>query len=247
VKIAVASIVYRWCDPQHAANLFELVLQPNVGLIHRGGDELIDRARSIAATRFLLETDADVLFSVDADVVFQPSDAIALCRQALDYSIVGGLYTTRYEQLCIPAVRPFPNRPFIAGADPTPIQVPSAATGFLAVHRRVLEAMVAQDDLPLTTSDDHPPFYPFYLPVVSETQGWLGEDFSFCLRAQRAGFETYLNPSVVVKHVGSKTFHLEDGLPRPPRTEVPAIRVTMGDDGGFQLVPVPLEAVRQPA
>ena len=87
-----------------------------------------------------------------------------------------------------------------------------AATGFLAVARRVFERMAR--DLPLCNQKDSIPMYPFYTPFVDKDDSgdpvYLSEDWAFCEQARRLGFGVWANPTVNLIHVGSHHYQLED-------------------------------------
>jgi hypothetical protein len=228
-------MTFRWAPVHHVVDLFHLMMAPDVTLINRHGDELIERARSIAATRFLLETDADVLFSLDSDISFSAEQVFQVCEQAMTHSIVGGLYPTRSTTRCRPAFQLLPDVPVIVGDDPTPIPVRSVGTGFLATHRRVFEAILQATGMQLQQCEGDRPFYPFYFPMVrprGATWEWVGEDFSFNHRAADAGFKTYLNPAVRLKHYGERAFEFADIAPGPFNYPV---RLSLGDDGMLKM------------
>ena len=60
------------------------------------GDALIERSRSILASKFL-KMDDDILLFVDDDIFFQSEDAIKICKEAVELGIVGGCYVTKSE------------------------------------------------------------------------------------------------------------------------------------------------------
>jgi hypothetical protein len=239
VKLCIASVTYHGCDPDHALSVFELLMQPGVSIIYRGDDGILERARSIVATRFLQETDADVLLSIDADIIFRAADAVAIGQQAITHSMVGGIYTMRTPHGPWPVMRMYRDEPVVLSDDPTPIRVPAVGTGFLATHRRVFEAMIDRAGLQLQQSEGASPFYPFYLYAPAQVNGrwqWLGEDIAFCELARRAGFDTYVNPAIRLQHVGRKAFTLDDMLPRSEPRLQGAARLAAQPDGSWQLV-----------
>jgi hypothetical protein len=116
-------------------------------------------------------------------------------------------------------MRTFPTSHFEEGVrvtfanDPTPIPIQWAATGCLAVHRRVFEAMAETMPL-LHEADGERAFYPFYQTMIyDDPQGGkllLSEDYAFCQRAKELGFQSYVNPAVRIAHMGQYAHRLED-------------------------------------
>ena len=215
MQFCVGTISYRGCHPSHAMSMLRLISEASFSTyLHRRGDWLVERARSIVATHFLTETTADVLLWIDSDIVFEPKDAVEICEQAMDYSVIGGLYMMRHAEQVSPAARV--QEPMALEGRPRPVRADWVGTGFLAAHRRVFEALVQRDDMVPCRSADDPPFWPFYYPMMPERDGsrlWLGEDVSFCHRAREAGFEVYVNPAIQVTHMGGREYRVADMVP----------------------------------
>jgi hypothetical protein len=98
--------------------------------------------------------------------------------------------------------------------DPTPVPVQWIASGCVAVHRRVFEAMAETMPL-LHESDGIRAFYPFYQSMHYDAGGEIGkillsEDYAFSERAKALGFTCYINPAIRIGHVGPYTYRLED-------------------------------------
>lgn len=194
-------------------SLVPLLREPNVEYAPQTGDALIERARGISATYFLDQSDADVYLSIDSDITgFTVEDTLALCKQAMTHDIVAAAYVTRS------ANRSFPTSYYEEGVrvehgfDHTPVPIKWAATGFLAVHRRVFEKLA--QDLPLLHASAPTRFYPFFQTLIYEDSTTepilLSEDYAFCERARQAGFSVYLDPAVRIGHIGSYVYRLED-------------------------------------
>jgi hypothetical protein len=217
-SIYVGAVVGRSYEPEHVACLMRLLRHPNVQYDRQHGDALIERSRSIVATRFLERSEAEVLLHLDSDIVFRAEDALQICQQALTHNLVAGIYFTRSSRDCHSTSWLGYERLHL-GDDPTPVPIRYAATGFLAAHRRVFERLAARPDLPLCHPDEVWRFYPFYLPmIVDNDRGQpvlLSEDFAFCERARQEGFSVYANPAVRLGHVGTYTYRLDDARRRP--------------------------------
>ena len=200
----------------HLKSLVPLLRMPNVEYAPMTGDALVERARSISATYFLRKSDADVHLSIDSDITdFRVEDVLKICEQAASHDIVAAVYITRAAKRTFPATFFQDGLRVEMAFDPTPVPVQWAATGFLAVHRRVFERLTK--DLPLLhKGDGDRAFYPFYLPLVYDDPDagpiLLSEDYAFCERAKQAGFGVWINPAVRLGHIGQYVYRLENML-----------------------------------
>ena len=196
-------------------NLVPLLRQPGVEYAPMTGDALIERARSVSATWFLENSTADIHLSIDSDITgFTVEDTMAMCELAMEHGIVGASY------VCRSAARTFPASYYADGVrvehafEHKAVPIKWAATGFLAVHRRVFESL--KEDLPLLHPADERHFYPFYQTMIYDRDDidngpiLLSEDYAFCERARQKGFGVYLDPAVRLGHIGSYIYRLED-------------------------------------
>ena len=152
------------------------------------------------AVRAFLESTTEYLLFVDTDIVFQAHQVYQLLDAAdpVERPIVSGLYFTymddgriypvwheRYEDGTLGTVRKI---------SPEITELVGTGMGFCIIHRRVLEAMrearprhrwawFAHDEMDYGTE------------IMS-----LGEDLTFCLRAEKLGFKTYGHGGVIVEH-----------------------------------------------
>lgn len=198
---------YRTVNAETMTSIFALCASNTVGWRQRTkiGDALIARSRSIIVTRWWHETNDDVLLMVDDDIVFTPADAdrvAELCRGGLD--IVCGAYPVHDGGHM--ACRFFPGTGVVSFGPKQPVvEIEYAATGFVAVHRKVVDALVA--DLPLCHANQPWGFYPLFQAsmVYNDAAGvheWLSEDWGLCQRAREHGFRVWLDPQTVLTHLG---------------------------------------------
>jgi hypothetical protein len=168
----------------------------------KGGDALIARSRSILLTDWWRSTADTVALFVDDDIAFRPQDAerlVQLCRDGLD--IVCGAYPVRDGEHLACRLRPG-TRDVTFGPGAAPLEIAYAATGFMAVSRRVVDALVK--DLPLCWAHEAP-FYPLFVPHTVQRLGdgaheMLSEDWNFSAVARKAGFGVWLDPQTVLEH-----------------------------------------------
>ncbi len=179
------------------------------------GDALLTRSRSILAYNWWIDTGDDVFLMIDDDIDFSKQDAdraIAYCRDG--YDIVCGGYPVRDASHL--ALRWLPSTTGQIHFGPPgidedgiqhtqePIEIMYAATGFMAVHRRVLDGMAKS--LPLVNSGA-----PWYVPFFQELFRYdeqidgileLSEDWGFCALARDAGFKVWVDPQAILSHEG---------------------------------------------
>jgi SAM-dependent methyltransferase len=173
-------------------------------VITKTGDALVSRARSVAASRWLQETDDDVFLMVDDDITFQPEVAEQVVRLARERDIACAGYPVRSGQHLALRGLEGPNIDIGFGPAEQPLEIQYAATGFLAVHRRVLEQLAKT--LTLCHEDQPWAFYPFFLPMLVEIDGvmvYLSEDWAFSERARAAGFKVWLDPAARIGHLAT--------------------------------------------
>lgn len=133
------------------------------------------------------------IFWIDSDIEWKPEDFLALLESDLD--IVSGLY--QLDPMGTVAVN-YPNE----GGVPTrvnkvefifhdaPVEVGGVGFGFLAVKQGVFEKMERPWFLINRVKWD----------PEKDLRVNVGEDYSWCANASRAGFKIFVDPLVKVKH-----------------------------------------------
>jgi SAM-dependent methyltransferase len=170
--------------------------------VYMGGEAGIHRARNIAASRWYQETADDVFVMLDDDVTFTPADIehlVAQCRAGHD--VICAAYPVRDGGHL--ALRQQPGELWFGDGQP-PIEIDYMATGFVAVHRRVIEAMVKT--LPHCHAGTPFAHWPMFTFETIETEdGWehLSEDYTFSRLARQLGFSIWLDQSIVLGHLGT--------------------------------------------
>lgn len=172
------------------------------GVISSSAGPLVALARNHLVGQFL-SSDLEWLCSVDTDIVFA-TDAISRLLEAADpveRPIMSALYHVFEGSLKIPAVyqnhgvdgdltiRPYDMSK--VGGDAV-LRTFAVGAGFLLVHRNVFEKI-------RELTDGQPCW--FRETVIDKVD--FGEDMSFCLRANVAGFPIYVNTAVKVGHIKS--------------------------------------------
>jgi hypothetical protein len=193
-----------------------------------GGEALITRARSLAATRFLEETDHTHLLFVDADIGFEPEHVFRLL--AADKDLVGGVYPTKRinwdkVRAAVAAGRAdleAASSGYVVQFIPSPTNsvdvndagfgpVAYVGTGFLLIRRTVLEQVrAANPALQALVSDvGQPPRTAallFETMIDPDTGRYLSEDYAFCRRWRDCGGEVWADFKGRLTHTGHAAY-----------------------------------------
>jgi SAM-dependent methyltransferase len=188
--------------------------------LHQRGDALITRARSKVVSQWYRNaTDSDVFLMLDDDVIFRPEDAERVVELAREKrGIACGAYPVHDGgHLACRALVPGETIQF--GPDLPPKEILWAATGFMAVHRDVIDALVAT----LPVCDDNAiPWWPMFdtafvrksdgefiedpTQAAGEAVVGLSEDYAFCERARQLGFRVWLDPQAILLHMSETAY-----------------------------------------
>lgn len=166
------------------------------------GSSLVHHARSKIAHLFL-QSDKSLLFWVDSDIEWEAKDFLRLCALATKMDVVGGAYPAKKD-------------PTLFFLDPSAVgeleanefgclSVGGWGIGFTVFNRRVIEALSAKAPKRKFAMQPEPIAYLFR--ADDEIDGHArGEDMSFFADAKEAGFGVFLDPSITLGHIGSKTY-----------------------------------------
>lgn len=165
------------------------------------GNSLVTHARSKIAHTFL-KSDKSLLFWVDSDIEWEAKDFLRLCALATKMDIVGGAYPAKKD-------------PIVFFLDPSSggeiesneygcLKIGGWGMGFTVVNRRVIEAVADKSPKLKFNGSDEPIASMFR---CDEIDGYArGEDMAFFADIKDLGFEAFLDPSVTLGHIGSKTY-----------------------------------------
>jgi hypothetical protein len=180
-------------------------------------------ARNILAAQFL-KSDKDIFIGIDDDVAV---DTVALQKMLDHRSPFLGAYLPQrlidldaFESAIISGKRGknarFSAAPYI-GVESNPKnpeygtidKVQRIGTGFYILQRHVLRTIIERGlavELHTTTPNFDQKIYGFFNNITDENGAVLSEDFSFCHRVERAGFDinAYLGPGIT--HTGLMAF-----------------------------------------
>lgn len=168
-------------------------------------DAVRNQMASDAVERGFAET-----FWVDADVVFNPDDVDRLRAHQLPFTC--GVYPKKGPRQF--ACEFLPGTPAVRfGRQGGLVEVRFCGFGFVHVRREVFLTVQRQLALPVCNRRFGAPLMPFFEPLVVPDPGgaWsLSEDYAFCERARRSGFQVIADTSIRLWHVGNYRYGWED-------------------------------------
>lgn len=165
-------------------------------------DSILHKNRNILVDMFL-ETDADYLIFIDSDMGFAPESILRLIASAkmMEADIIGaaGLQKTENKRFCCELLYPLQMHNAT-----NLIKVSGIGTAFLLISRKVLEHL-AYPAVKFKTSPGSDKLYAqIFENEIDEEGNFWSEDYAFCRKARKAGFDLWLDPSIELSHVGKK-------------------------------------------
>lgn len=164
------------------------------------------RSRSIAASRFLTQTEAKYLIFVDSDILFTPEHMERMFEDLkAGYDLIAGLFPVRGGTQ--PSSHGYEKRFMLDGKIH---EFEYLSSGFMGISRNLLEKI--RDTLPLMHPNDIK-FWSFFeerqMPDREEPI-FLSEDYDFCEKARSVGVKVYIDTAIQLGHIGAKVYTLQD-------------------------------------
>lgn len=153
----------------------------------------VDDARNMLVRQFL-DSGADDLVFIDADLGFEPSALKRLL--AHDADIVAGSYPQKLVELSFPLR--YLDGP-IAKDERGLIEVKAAPTGFMRIRRRVFEALEPAAVKFRARAEDTRDTAVYFERGFYEGKR-CGGDYYFCAKAREAGFRVFVDPEFHFAH-----------------------------------------------
>ena len=174
-------------------------------LTHLSGCSLITKARNSLVADFL-NSDADTLLFVDADVVVSADAILRLMALSTGKDVTAGIYPRRGMDRKFFLDYYLDDRGALEFDENGLMRVQRIGTGFMMIQRHVLETMIARHPewAYENNVDNRTDYAIFDLGLVNGQ--YYGEDYLFCDRATAEGFTIYLDPAISLPHVGSEKF-----------------------------------------
>lgn len=198
-------------------------------------ESLITRARNELVKHFLT-SDCTHLFFIDADISFTAEDVFRLVAHDKDVAVASyPLKGIRWENLegtkDIKDVADIKRRvteyvvnfefeseesmrtgtvPVVEGL----VQVKDAGTGFMCIKRHVIEKIIEanpqiryeREQKFLVNEKDDGVRWAVFDTEIEDGWRYLSEDYLFCRRWQRLGGKIWLDPEIILTHVGTYPF-----------------------------------------
>lgn len=230
-KVMIASPMYSgqcfgvYTQGRELANLELMKKNIGVAMCQVTNESLIQRARNTCAWHFL-NSKADYLMFIDADIGFQPNSISSMVEA--DCDIIGGAYPLKSVDFAraieahkrgvkIEALAKYASKSVVQLRDKKnveikldqPVEVDFLGTGFMLIHRRVFEAMIAADEDNWYFDPNNKmnkTFVFFDCELERDRRVYLSEDYYFCKKARNLGFKIMLAPWISLTHTGTYTF-----------------------------------------
>jgi hypothetical protein len=217
----------------YAASLFKLqklvreYSEVNLKILFKDGDALITRARASLISQFLDDPAATHLLFVDADIGFEPEQALRLVQCGADMcAAVYPIKRIDWDKVkaIIESARPDPAAAALKYVfevdDPSAvtekagfIKVRYAGTGFLMIRRQALERMCShypqlrfKRDHSIDAASLSDNRFALFECMIGEDGTYLSEDFAFCKRWTDMGGEIWADLASKLNHIGPMAF-----------------------------------------
>lgn len=167
----------------------------------------------------------DCMLFIDHDIMFNAHDCVRIVEAALErQAVVGGAYPKKGPGADLIGTfhKSVTEATFFQGGQLYPTDDNGLGMGFTAIPRAVIEKL--DETLPLCISGD---FHvrPYFQHLVEDGH-YFGEDFSFCRRVKKAGFEVLLDSRIRLAHKGSYKYTIEDcGIVVPQSLDTLTVRL----------------------
>jgi len=162
------------------------------GIVTWGRDAVLDS---------LLKSEAEKLFWIDSDIVWEPDDFLKMVALSTQRNIVCAAYPTKTDDIDFQ----------IAGTDAPQaaddlglIEIEALGLGFTIMDRSVCESIASS----VPKSHDHVLHrdLPDVFRVDRVETGRRGEDIAFFDDLRGLGHKVYLDPTIMLGHVGEKVW-----------------------------------------
>ena len=174
-------------------------------MLFRSGCSLITKARNGLVADFL-ESEADSMLFIDADVVVNADDILRLFALSIGKDITTGIYPRRGSDRKFFLDYYLDENGALEFDANGLLRIRRIGTGFMMIQRHVLETMIAKHpewayNNNVTNRVEHAVFD---LGIVDGE--YYGEDYLFCDRATQMGFTVHIDVDISLPHVGQNEF-----------------------------------------
>lgn len=173
------------------------------------GYSQIDHARNVLATTALDEGFEETMW-IDADIAFRPEAVDRLRSHGLP--LTSAVYPQKGKRILASRLLPGTKK-LRFGRRGGLVEIQYAATGFLHVRREVYRNLERQLQLPRCNQRFGEATIPFFQPLIvpnAEGHWYLAEDYAFCERARRCGYQIWADTTIRLRHIGKYAYSWED-------------------------------------
>ncbi len=164
------------------------------------GSSLPHHARTKVAYEFL-RSKASLLFWVDSDMQWSAADFLRVAALTQQLDIVAGAYTAKADPPLFMVKADLSN---IQGNEQGCLAMDGLGLGFCCMKREVVEAAAAHAPKKKFNGIDELIPHIFRYDETAEAAG--GEDMAFFADVKALGYQLWVDPTVVLGHIGSKTY-----------------------------------------
>lgn len=182
-------------------DVFELQMLNNCSLVQKARNHLV---------KLFLDSDADVLFFVDSDISFEVKDFLKILKHTEKHQIVAGAYVVKDDSRLVHLDYLIEHdRPKLT--EEGLVYTRGVGGGFMCIRRGALQRMLDEYPELVYTSTDGA-FAGMQMPCLFDTalkdNKYYGEDVLFCRRAMAVGIDILVDPTLRLKHHGTKAYSL---------------------------------------
>jgi predicted O-methyltransferase YrrM len=182
-----------------------------VRVVRRGGCSAIDVARNELLSD-ALHDGAEAMLFIDADLGFDPQDALRLLARPEE--VVTGVYAKKSRREMATFFADGIKQVQFGGSAQSLYPLKFAAAGFMRLRAGVLRRMISELCLPLCNTHWGRGIWPFFQPLIIPHDGdklhYLGEDWAFSHRLSQIGVTPLADTSIRLWHWGRYGFGWED-------------------------------------
>lgn len=167
------------------------------------GGSIITKVRNGIVKRFI-DSKADVLVFIDADMTFEPQDVVKLIDAPFDVSVLN--YRARNNNVTWMAQPIEENGELVGIQNGTDIwlQTKRAGTGIMAIRRQTIEELsLRYSDL---VYDDNCVKTLALFDFQLQNGQYYGEDYTFCKRLEAIGGQIFILANAYTGHVGDTVY-----------------------------------------
>lgn len=205
-KIAILVPVGSYIEPVCEQSLRQLE-SDGIKVYRQYGFSAIDQGRCVVAQN-AINDGYEHLFWIDSDMAFYWKDVYKIINRNKnnEYPFITGAYTVKGWPVL--TTKFFEEDKIIHfGEDNGGLYyIRWGATGFMYTHKCIYEDIVIRYGMkPVKIWGGQYTVYPWFFPMIIGDQ-YVGEDFSFCERANNSGYKIFCDTTIELSHIGKYSY-----------------------------------------